>query len=115
MEGWKLLTRLGQKGPTERGGEREVWRLLTRLWSEETKSNKGGRKEGNKKGGGVETPDASLVRGNQKKKERGRGRQERREERRGGRLSSLTRLWSDNPNQIGARVWDVDTEWSILI
>ena len=94
MEGWKLLTRLwseeanGKKG----GGARVVWRLLTRLWSEETKNKtKGGRKD-TKKGGGVETPDASLVRGNQKKQERGRGRQEEKRGRGGGRLSSLTRL-----------------------
>ena len=73
------------------GGARVVWRLLTRLWSEETKQKKGGEK-GYKKGGGVETPDASLVRGNQKKQERGRGRQEEKRGRGGGRLSSLTRL-----------------------
>ena len=58
-----------------------MWRLLTRLWSEETKSGvetpdtslvrsnqEGtGREEGGQ--GGVETSDTSLVRGNQKKKE----------------------------------------------
>ena len=89
MEGWKLLTRLwseeanGKKG----GGGKVVWRLLTRLWSEET--NKAG--ERGRKGGGVETPDASLVRGNQKKQEKERA--DRRKGRRGaGRLSSLTRL-----------------------
>ena len=80
VEGWKLLTRLwseeanGKKG----GGERVVWRLLTRLWSEETKR----AGESGRNGGGVETPDASLVRGNQKKQEKGRGRQE--DEKKGG-------------------------------
>ena len=115
MEGWKLLTRLWSEGANgKRRGKGGVETPDTSL-VRRNQIKQRGEKGRTKKGGGVETPDASLVRGNQKKKERGRGRQERREERRGGRLSSLTRLWSDNPNQIGARVWDVDTEWGILI
>ena len=45
----------------------EEWKLLTRLWSEETKRRE--RKQGE---GGVETPDTSLVRSNQE----GTGREE---------------------------------------
>ena len=44
-----------------RGGHGvEKWKLLTRLWSEETK-----RRERRQGEGGVETPDTSLVRRNQ--------------------------------------------------